>query len=133
MTQVAAISARIGRTLLVFAAAISALAFANWGTRMGIAASVGAAIGVANWFALRWLGGRIMSGETNRALISFLTIGKIGFLIAIVALLINTLKLDPVGLCMGLSVLFLGPAIGAVLATTDSKNPAAAQVAHEER
>ncbi len=132
MTQ-AAVSSRIARTLLVFAAAISALAFANWGTRMGIAASTGAAVGVANWFALRWLGNRIMSGEGNRALVSLLTIGKIGLLIAIVAVLINTLKLDPVGLCMGLSVLFLGPAIGAVLATTDSKNPAAAQVAHEER
>jgi hypothetical protein len=132
MTQ-AAVSSRIARTLLVFAAAISALAFANWGTRVGIAASVGAAVGVANWFALRWLGSRIMSGEGNRALVSFLTIGKIGLLIAIVAVLINTLKLDPAGLCMGLSVLFLGPAIGAVLATGDSKNPATAQVAHEER
>ena len=129
----AAISSRIARTLLVFAAAISALAFANWGTRMGIAASVGAIVGMANWFALRWLGSRIMSGQGNRALISLLTIGKIGLLMGIVAVLINTLKLDPVGLCLGLSVLFLGPAIGAVLAMTDSKNPAAAQVAHEER
>jgi hypothetical protein len=129
----AAISTKIARTLLVFGAAISALSFANWGVDRGIAATVGAAVGMANWLALRWIGGRLVNGGSHRAIMSLLAIGKIGLLIAIVFFLVRTLRLDPIGLCLGLSVLFLGPAVGALLASTEPKNPSAASVAHEER
>jgi hypothetical protein len=136
------VSPRISRTLVVFALAISALAFANWGVDRGVATAAGAALSVANWFALRWLGGRLFAGEgPQRALLSLLVVAKIGLLMAMVFVLVNTLKLDAIGLCLGLSVLFLGPAIGGLLAgptpsgpaLNSAESPPAATAAHEER
>jgi hypothetical protein len=130
-------SSRITRVLLAIAAAISVLAYVNWGAERGLAATVGAGVSLANWFALRWLGLRIMSGQgPAKALVSLLAIGKIGLLMAIVYVLINTLHLDPVGLCLGLAVLFIGPVVGGLLAATSSPaqpNTSAASVANEER
>jgi hypothetical protein len=110
---------RINRTLLALAFGLSALAFGVWGTERGIAATVGAIVALLNWFALRWLGTRIASGTTNqRAAVSMLLVGKIGVLMALTYVLINKLQLDPIGLCLGLGVLFLGPVLGSLLDAT---------------
>lgn len=131
----ATVSLRISRTLFALAAAVSALAFVNGGVDRGLAACLGAGLSLANWFALRWLGARIMQGQgALRALVSMLLVGKIGLLVAIVFVLVNTLGLDPIGLCLGLSVLFFGPVLGALLAgSAESTKPSAATAAHEER
>jgi hypothetical protein len=109
-------SSRISRTMLALAVAISVLGFVNGGMDRGMAATVGALVSVVNWLALRWFAGRIMVGEgAARALASVLIVAKIGLLMAIVYVLINVWHLEPVGLCLGLSVLFFGPIVGGLL------------------
>jgi hypothetical protein len=120
---------RMTRPLLLIAVAVASIAFALWGVQRGVAASVGSAVAVGNWFAMRWLVARMFDGEgTNRAALGLLLVGKIGLLIAIVFVLISRVKLDPIGLAFGLGVLFVGPALAGVLsnlATTGSRGASA--------
>ncbi len=128
---------RMTRPLLAMAAILVSVSFALWGAERAVATTAGALVGLGNWFALRWLMGRLVLGEnTQRALISILLITKIGLLMAVVFVFINRLSLDPIGLAMGLSVLFLGPVVAGLLTTTASGpalDPSAANAAHEER
>jgi hypothetical protein len=119
---------RITRTLVALATAISALSFGLGGVDRGVAASVGAGVALLNWVALRWFAARMMAGEgAARAIASLLIIAKMGLLMAIVYVLINVLHLEPVGLCLGLSVLFLGPVVGGLLASTTPQPTAKAE------
>lgn len=131
---------RMTRPLLAIAAVLVSLSFALWGAERAVATAAGAGVGLGNWFALRWLMGRLVLGEnTQRALISMLLVTKIGLLMAVVGVFINRLSLDPIGLAFGLSVLFLGPVIAGLLASTTTTasgpalDPSAASAAHEER
>jgi hypothetical protein len=128
------VSSGISRTLVVLALSVSLLSFVNGGFERGLAASLAAALSVANWFALRWLGSRIANAQgSQRLTLSLLAVGKIALLMAIVFVLVKTLRLDPIGLCLGLSVLFLGPTLGGLLAGAGKPaNPSAASAAHEE-
>lgn len=138
------------RVLLLIAAVLVATAFAIWDTSRGIAALVGAVVGLLNWFALRWLTGRIVgSGEgsgVSKAGVSLLLVGKIGLLMAVVFVLINRVRVDPIGLAFGLGVLFIGPVVAGVIAGTERPtnrsagsnpeqplNPNAGMAAREER
>src|SRR3712207_6417496 len=107
---------RMTRPLLLIAAAVVALAFALWGTERGLAALVGAALSLGNWFALRFLAQRLVGAAGSSAGLSILLIAKIGLLMGLVYVLINRVRLDPVGLAFGLSVLFVGPVLAGLLA-----------------
>jgi hypothetical protein len=127
-------SSRISRTMIALALAISALAFVNGGMDRGVAATVGAGLSVINWLALRWFAGRIMAGEgAARAVASMLIVAKLGLLMTLVYLLINVWHLEPVGFCLGLSVLFLGPIVGGLLGGPSDgvSHPATAAKAEE--
>ena len=128
-------SSRISRTMIALAVAISALAFVNGGMDRGVAATIGAGLSVVNWLALRWFAGRIMGGEgAGRTFASMLIVAKLGLLMALVYVLINVFHLEPVGFCLGLSVLFLGPIVGGLLGGPSdgvSNHPATAKA--EER
>jgi hypothetical protein len=118
---------RMTRPLLTVAAILVSAAFAIWGSKGGVAAAVGAGVGLGNWFALRWLMSRLASaGNSQRAVISLLLVAKIGLLMAIVFVLISSVKLDPIGLAFGLSVLFLGPVIAGLLIAATGAEPDAA-------
>jgi hypothetical protein len=134
------------RVLLVIAGCIVALAFVQWGPERGTAALVGAALSLLNWFALRWFTARLVYGSVDRsvderaagggatkAFVSLLLMGKIGLLIAVVYVLIQHLRVDPVGLAFGLGVLFIGPIVASLVAGTASLHPSAASTAREER
>ena len=112
---------RLNRPLLTLAAIMVSAAFALWGSDRGLAALAGAVVGVANWFSLSWLMGRlVLAQRAQRAVISLLLVGKIGLLMAIVFVLLRHLRLDAVGLLWGLSVLFLGPVVSVLLVGTGS-------------
>ncbi|MFT3921250.1 MAG: hypothetical protein QM778_01820 [Myxococcales bacterium] len=107
---------RLNRPLLTLAAILVSAAFGLWGSERALAALAGVIVGLANWFSLGWLMGRlVLAQRAQRAVISLLLVGKIGLLMAIVFVLLRHLKLDAVGLLWGLSVLFLGPVISALL------------------
>jgi uncharacterized protein involved in response to NO len=111
---------RLTRPLLTLAAILVSTAFALWGSDRGVAALAGAVVGVANWFSLSWLMGRlVLAKQAQRAAISLLLVAKIGLLMAIVYVLVRHLRLDAVGLLWGLSVLFLGPVVSVLLVGTE--------------
>jgi hypothetical protein len=122
---------RMTRPLLLIAAADVALAFSIWGGKRGAAAAIGAALSVANWFALRWLASRLVGNGAGKAVLSLLLVAKIGLLMAVVFVLINRLALDAVGLAFGLGVLFVGPVLAA-LSASGSASGALSEVTHSE-
>jgi hypothetical protein len=128
---------RMTRPLLLIAAIVVVSAFSLWGSTRGVAALVGAALAVGNWFALRWLSARLVSSGSRGAALGFLLIAKIGLLMAIVFVLINRVRLDPIGLAFGLGVLFVGPVLASLLtagaSAASSLDPSAARAAREER
>ena len=112
---------RMTRPLLLIAAIVVVLAFALWGAERGVAALLGAALSVANWFALRWLAARMAArSDGQSAALSLLLIAKIAALMAIVFVLINRVGVDAVGLAFGLGVLFVGPVLAGLLAGNGS-------------
>lgn len=141
------------RVLLLIAGCLVALAYVQWGPARGHAALVGAALSLLNWFALRWFTGRLVYGgaasgaeasaaagsadraasASSKALVSLLLVGKIGLLIATVYVLIQHLRIDPVGLAFGLGVLFVGPLVASLATGAGSLHPSAASAAREER
>lgn len=118
-------------TLLVplFAGAVTVVAFALWGTERGVAALAGGVLAVANWFALRWIVSRIARGEaTQRLMVGFLLIAKLGLLMALVFMLVARFKLDPLGVLLGLGTLFVAPVLSGLF-----QGSAAASAPQEER
>lgn len=155
------------RLLLLIAACLVTLAYAQWGVVRGTATLVGAGLSLLNWLALRWLTARILEPDTDagerevvvdardparavdagdlarsvdargsarsKAFISLLLVGKIGVLIGVVYVLIQHLRVDPVGLAFGLGVLFIGPLVAGVVSGGRALHPPAAAAAREER
>lgn len=125
---------RIARTLLVMAALIVAASFALGPVERGLATLVGAGLSLLNLAVLRWLTGRILDnggaatldpaapapegGAGGKLGASLLLVLKMALLIAIVFVLIHRAKLDPIGLVLGLGVLFIGPVVAGLMATT---------------
>jgi hypothetical protein len=128
---------RMTRPMLLIAGIVASSAFAIWGSTRGLAALVGAALAVGNWFALRWLAARLLGSGQRGAGLGLLLIAKIGLLMGIVFVLINRVRLDPIGLAFGLGVLFVGPVLASVLtagtSAASSLDPSAARAAREER
>jgi hypothetical protein len=141
------------RLLLLIAACLVALAYVQWGAVRGTATLVGAGLSLLNWLALRWLTARILEPDTDagesarlvdagepargsarsKAFISLLLVGKIGVLIGVVYVLIQHLRVDPVGLAFGLGVLFIGPLVAGVVSGGRALHPPSAAAAREER
>lgn len=112
---------RMNKPLLTLAAILVSAAYGLWGAERGLAAFAGAIVGLANWFSLSWLMGRLVLAQTaQRAVISLLLVAKIGLLMAIVFVLMRHLRLDAIGLLWGLSVLFLGPVVSVLLVGTST-------------
>ncbi len=112
---------RMNKPLLTLAAILVSAAYGLWGAERGVAALAGAIVGLANWFSLSWLMGRLVLAQTaQRALNSLLLVAKIGLLMAIVFVLMRHLQLDAIGLHWGLSVLFLGPVVSVLLVGTST-------------
>jgi hypothetical protein len=99
--------ARIERVNLILAVAITALAGVLWGARGALAAGVGAALAVADFWLLVRIGGRLVAsareGNPSRGL-SFLLIGKTMALFALVYIAIGVLHLDAIPFALGFSV-----------------------------
>ncbi len=125
---------RSARALPLIALLIASAVFAVWGMDRAVGALVGGAVSVINWVSLRWLTRRIMGARPEQRLaLSLLLIMKMGLLMAVVFILIHKLALDPIGLVLGLSTLFIAPLLSAVIGMGGSTEPNAAHAASEER
>lgn len=94
--------------------ALSAVMFAVGGVAMGTSALAGAAVAVANWLAMRWVGQRLLiANDKGRAVWGTLLAMKMAALLAIVWVILSTGLVDPTGFTVGLSGLVLGVLLGA--------------------
>lgn len=103
-------------TLYVVSAslALSAVSFALFGVTMGVGTLAGAAVGILNWLAMRWVGERILvANDRGRAVWGTLLALKMGASLAVVWGILSTGLADPTGFTVGLGGLVLGVLLGA--------------------
>lgn len=104
---------RIPLYVSAFAAILVAVGFAV-GFETGLGALGGAAVALANAFALRWLVSAMLTGDpARRAGMSLTLMLKTGVILAISAGLLFGARLDPVGFAIGIGALVLGLVVGA--------------------
>jgi hypothetical protein len=98
---------RIERVNLVLAVVMTALGGLLWGKAGALAAGVGAALAVVDFYVLVRLGARLVAqaraGAPSRAL-SFLLLTKTMILFALVFIAIRVLHLPPIPFALGFSV-----------------------------
>ncbi|HHH31729.1 MAG TPA: hypothetical protein ENK57_25730 [Polyangiaceae bacterium] len=83
------------------------------GVEMAIAAVVGGVFSVANWVALRWVGGRlVVANDKGRAVWGTLLAAKMALSMFLVWAILATGVVDPIGFAIGLSGLVLGILVG---------------------
>jgi hypothetical protein len=104
---------RIPLYVSAFAAILVAVGFAV-SVETGIGAIGGAAVSLANAFALRWLvTSMIKADPARRAGASLTLMLKTGVILAISAGLLFGAHLDPIGFAIGIGALVLGLVVGA--------------------
>lgn len=88
---------------------LAAAAFLFGGITMGLGAIGGAALGIANWLAMRWVGGKLVVANDRGRLVWG---GLLGFKMLVMLLVawgvLATGVVDPAGFTIGLSGLVLG-------------------------
>ncbi|MFI5308260.1 MAG: hypothetical protein ACHQ53_12945 [Polyangiales bacterium] len=106
-------SQRLTWFILGFGVAITAAVYAVYGRAAGQSSAIGVAVALGNWYALRFIIGRVMEGSLRRkAVFSVLLSVKMGALLALCFLLIRTGLVRPVAFTAGLSALVVGALLG---------------------
>lgn len=119
--------------LALLGVVITLSCFAAWGTERGVAAAIGSTVGVLNWISLRWLVGKMLVAESAlRAGFGLLLVAKMGALMGVLFVLMQHFAIEPLGLILGLGVLFAGPVLGALLVGNGAGGASTAGVAGEE-
>jgi hypothetical protein len=117
MTRTA--SSQLTYYVLGLAAIVIAALFVWQGATAAKGAAAGAAVGIANWYALRFLIGRMLVGTVrSQALFSGLLFLKLGALLGLVFLLLYTGLFQPIPFTIGLSTLVVGVLAGAFIHMT---------------
>src|SRR5690554_5786025 len=94
-------------------ALLAVAAFAFGVASMGFGALAGGALAVANWFAMRWVGRRLMVANDHGRLVWGVTLAtKMMALLGIVWAVLSTGLVDPTGFAVGLGGLVLGVLTG---------------------
>jgi len=95
------------------------LAFLLGDARVGIAASVGAVVALANWMSLRWLVGRATQGTVRSRNGLMVLLGAKMLLLGLVCWgLLARFGLEPFGFAIGLSSLVGGIFLGSVFVSS---------------
>ncbi len=104
---------RVARSIAFFAVALTVVAFALFGVRVGVGAAVGGALAIADFALVRWAGAVIFRGSMrDKAIVGALLALKLGALGAILFVLIVLLGVHAGGLVLGLGSLALGILVG---------------------
>jgi hypothetical protein len=100
-------------------------AYALHGRMAGQSTAAGVALAIANWYALRFLLRRIMTGSVrSKTLFAALLMLKMGVLMAAVFACLHTGLFEPVAFTVGVSCLVVGTLFGSfvqVLTATPAK------------
>lgn len=115
----------VGATVLLTTAT-----FVFGGVSMGVGATAGGVLGVANWLAMRWVGERLMvANDKGRLVWGILLVLKMSALLGVAWAILSTGLVDPMGFSVGLSGLVLGALAGAFhSATSGSSAPRAGEL-----
>jgi uncharacterized membrane protein YbhN (UPF0104 family) len=106
----------ITRCVGIAAALLTALTFLVSGFDRGTGAIAGGAFSTLNWLAMRWLGRRlVLANPRGRALIGILLSVKMLVAMGVVALILASGLVDPLGFVAGFSALPAGIVAGVVL------------------
>jgi len=98
------------------------------GATMGLGAAVGGLVAVANWLVMPWVGERLVrANDKGRIVWGLLLLVKMAALLGIVALILSTGVVDPMGFTVGLSGLVLGALAGAFHTTTSRSSTAVSE------
>ena len=97
--------AALGVVLCVVAFAIS--------IDLGIGALVGAAVSIANWLIIRFVGARLVaSGARGRTVLSLVLVSKMTLVLGACAAILWTGRVDPGGFMIGIGAMVLGVVFG---------------------
>lgn len=97
----------IMRATAGFGSLLVVIAFAGFGSRVGLGALVGLLVSLLNFAALRFLAGRIVSGGGKQGALVGLLMLKLGLLAALCFVLIVRLGVDGFGFALGCGGLIL--------------------------
>jgi hypothetical protein len=112
--------------------ALAGVAFVFGGVTMGVGALAGAAVGIANWFAMRWVGQRLLVASDQGKLVwGTILLVKMAALLGVVALILSTGLVDPTGFVVGLSGFLVGALVGAFHSAA-SRQPASAAIEEQD-
>ena len=96
------------------------------GPTKALSVATGVAVAVANWYLLRFIVGRVVSGNVrNQAAFSFVLFLKMGGLMALVFFLLRSGYFAPIPFTIGMSCLVVGALLGAfvhVLTATEAES-----------
>ncbi|MBZ0116517.1 MAG: hypothetical protein K8H88_05975 [Sandaracinaceae bacterium] len=124
---------RIARYVGLSGALLSAIAFLLGGAALGAGALVGAAMALANWQAVRWLGKQLLKANDKGKMIwGTLLAVKMTAVLVIVWLVLSTGWVDPVGFAIGMSALVVGALIGAFTSALAPEPSGSSEPASEE-
>jgi hypothetical protein len=110
--------------ILGLGVAVTAAAYALHGRMAGQSAAAGAGVALGNWFLLRFILARVISGSMrSKAAFSGLLVVKMGALMGIVFVLLHNRWVDALPFTLGVSSLVVGSLLGSfahVLTVKDS-------------
>lgn len=100
--------------VILASAVLVAVAFFVGGVELGLGALLGAAVGVANFLAVRWVGKKILTANDQGKLIyGTLLVVKMGAILGVVWLLLAFTGASPIGFAIGFSGLVVGLLVSA--------------------
>jgi hypothetical protein len=106
-------SRRLTWFILGLGAAVTAAIYARLGAHAAISSALGVALALANWYLLRVIVGRVVSGAVRGyAKFTLLLIVKMGVLLGLIFALLRSGLVQPLPFTIGISSLALGSLLG---------------------
>lgn len=117
-------AARLTWFILGLGLVVTGVVYARFGLDAARSAAVGAAVAVANWFLLRVIVARVVSGGVRtQTKFSLLLVAKMGALFALVFVLIRGGLVAAVPFTAGLSSLAVGGLLGSLVHAMTASTP----------
>lgn len=107
----------ITRFVVIGSALLVSISFLVGGVDMGVGAVAGGTFATLNWMAMRWIGQRIVvANPRGRVVLGLLLAVKMFISLGVVAAILATRLIDPIGFVVGFSGLIVGIVAGVFLA-----------------
>lgn len=123
----------ITRFVVIGSALLVSITFLLGGVDKGIGAIAGGTFATLNWMSMRWIGQRIMvANPKGRVFLGLLLALKMFISLGVVAAILATRLIDPIGFVVGFSGLIVGMVAGVLLAAAPGAAPGASPTQPED-